>query len=171
MPGADRDALAGCQARLVAPSVRHTLAQAGFTATGSRARAQLQLPFPLDELAGSWIEVVQDKRRPVRSARGHRIRRALRWADTALRAERAPAALDPAATREDWTALAAVAWGRCRLDWTAAGDADRAYLAASRQAAVDPGARVPRAPSAMAAEIGRRAPLAAPAYLAEAIPR
>ena len=55
----------------------------------------LQLKFPLDELPESWIEVVQDKLCPVRSAKGHRIRRALRWADTALRAERAPAGLAP----------------------------------------------------------------------------
>ena len=152
-PGADRGALSDCRARLVDPAVRRMLAQAGFTVVGSQARAELRLPFALDELAESWIEVVQDKRRPVRSATGHRTRRALRWADAALRAERAPAALDPAATREDWSALAAAAWGRCRLDWAAAGDADRAYLAAGRQAAVDPGTCLPRAPSATAAEI------------------
>jgi hypothetical protein len=112
--------------------------------------------------------VVQDKRRPVRSAAGYRTRRALRWADAALRAERAPAALDPAATRADWSALAAAAWDRCRIDWAAAGDADRAYLAARRQAVVDPRACVPRVPSATAAEIARRVPLAGPDCLAEA---
>jgi hypothetical protein len=131
-PEADRRALSRCRARLVIP-VRRILAEAGFTAVGSKARAELRLPFRPDELAESWIEVVQDKRRPVRSATGHRTRRALRWADAALRAERAPAALDPAATREDWSALAAAAWDRCRIDWAAAGDTDRAYLAARRQ--------------------------------------
>jgi hypothetical protein len=168
-PEADRRALSRCRARLVIPAVRRILAEAGFTAVGSKARAELRLPFRPDELAESWIEVVQDKRRPVRSATGHRTRRALRWADAALRAERAPAALDPAATREDWSALAAAAWDRCRIDWAAAGDADRAYLAARRQAVVDPRACVPRAPSATAAEIARRVPLAAPACLAEAM--
>ena len=101
-----------------------------------RVRAELQLPFPLDELPESWIEVVQDKLWPVRSAKGHRIRRALRWADAALRAERAPAGLAPHSTHEDWAALAAAAWDRCRRDWEAAGDADRADLAAQRQAAL-----------------------------------
>jgi len=168
-PGADHRALSRCRARLVLPAVRRILAEAGFTVVGSKARAELRLPFRPDELAESWIEVVQDKRRPVRSATGHRTRRALRWADAALRAERAPAALDQAATRADWSALAAAAWDRCRIDWAAAGDTDRAYLAARRQAVVDPRACVPPVPSATAAEIARRFPLAGPACLAEAV--
>ena len=94
------------------------------------ARAELRLPFPLDEVHESWIEVVRDKHWPVLSAKGHLIRRALRWADAALRAERAPAGLAPESTHEDWAALAAAAWERCRHDWEAAGDADHAYLAA-----------------------------------------
>jgi hypothetical protein len=165
-PGADPRALAGCRARLVIPAVRRILAQADFTVVGSRARAEIRMPFRPDELAASWIEVVQGKR-PVHSLTGHWTRRALRWADAALRAERAPAALDPAATRADWSALAAAAWGRCRLDWAAAGDAYRAYLAARRQAAIDPRACVPPVPSAAAAEIACRVPLGGPAYLAE----
>lgn len=169
VPGADCGVLSGCRARLVDPAVRRTLVQASFTVAGSRVRAELRPSFPLDELPESWIEVVQDKRWPVRGAKGHRIRRALRWADAALRAERAPAGLDPAATDEDWWALAAAAWGRCRLDWAAAGDADRAYLAATRQAAFDPRTRVPPVPSVTAAEIARQMPLTNPAYLAEAL--
>ncbi len=165
-PGADPRALAGCRARLVIPAVRRILAQADFTVVGSRARAAIPLPFPPDDLAASWIEVVQGKR-PVHSLTGHWTRRALRWADAALRAERAPAALDPSATRSDWSALAAAAWGRCRLDWAAVGDADRAYLAARRQAAIDPGACVPPVPSSAAAEIASRVPLDGRAYLAE----
>ena len=168
-PGADRRALSRCRARLVIPAVRRILAEAGFAVVGSKARAELRLPFRPDALAETWIEVVQDKRRPVRSATGHQTRRALRWADAALRAERAPAALDPAATRADWSALAAAAWDRCRIDWAAAGDADRAYLAARRQAVVDPRACVPRVPSATATEIARRVPLAGPACVAEAM--
>jgi hypothetical protein len=168
VPGADPRRLADCRARLVIPAVRRILAQADFTVVGFRARAEIRLPFPPDESAASWIEVVQGKR-PVHSLTGHWTRRALRWADAALRAERAPAALDPSATRTDWSALAAVAWGRCRLDWAAAGDADRAYLAARRQAAIDPRACVPPVPSTVAAEIACLAPLGGPAYLAEAL--
>ncbi len=172
-PGADRDAPGRCLARLVDPSVRRILAQAAFTMTPSGTRAELRLPFPLDEVHESWIEVVQDKHWPVRSGKGHRIRRALRWADAALRAERAPVGLAPQSTPEDWAALAAVAWEQCRRDWEAAGDADRAYLAAVRQAALDGKARtcVPQPPSAIAAEIARQVPIDGPGYLAEALGR
>jgi hypothetical protein len=107
----------------------------------------------------------------VTSIKGHRIRRALRWADAALRAERAPAGLAPHSAHEDWTALAAAAWERCRRDWEAAGDADRGYLAALRQAALDPRTCVPQPPSAAAAEIARQAPVGGPAYLAEVLGR
>ena len=109
------------------PTVRRVLAQAAFTKTApDRVRATMQLPFPLDELPEIWIEVVQDKLWPVRSAKGHRIRRALRWADAALRAELTPAGLAPHSAQRDWTALAATAWDRCRRDWEAVGDNDRA---------------------------------------------
>lgn len=152
-PGADCDALNRCLARLVDPDVRRVLAQAAFTRTApDRVRAGLQLPFPLDELPESWIEVVQDKLWPVRSATGHRIRRALRWADAALRAERAPTGLAPHSAHEDWTALAVTAWDRCRRDWEAAGDTGRADQAARRRAAPQP-------------------PIGGPAYLAEVLGR
>jgi len=151
--GADCDALDRCLARLVDPAIRRVLAQAAFRKTApARVRAELQLPFPLDELSESWIEVVQDKLWPVASAKGHRIRRALRWADAALRAERAPAGLARHSAHEDWTALAVTAWDRCRRDWEAAGDADRADQAARRQAVPQP-------------------PVDGPAYLAEALGR
>ena len=108
MPERLRSVLGRCVARLVDPSVRRVLAQAAFTAVddaaepGAPARvlAELRLTFPLDEVQDGWIEVVADKHWPVRSAKGHRIRRALRWADTALRAERAPAGLAPHSARE-----------------------------------------------------------------------
>lgn len=125
-PGTDDAAVGRCEARLVDPVVRRVLARADFQVTGSRVRAELGLPFPLDELGEAWIEVVEGPQRPVRSARGHLTRRALRWADAALRAERAPAGLAPQSTAEDWAALAAIAWDRCRRDWAAAGDLDRA---------------------------------------------
>jgi len=170
-PEADCGALTRCQARLVDPAVRRILARTPFTREQSRARAKLELTFPLDELPESWIEVVQDQDQPVRSAKGHRVRRALRWADAALRAERAPAGLAPQSTGEDWAALAGAAWERCRRDWEAADDADRAYLAARRQAAVDPRTCVPEPPSAAAADIARQVPIDGPAYLAETLGR
>ncbi len=152
-PDANCGALNRCLVRMVDPTIRRVLAQAAFTKTGpDRVRAELQLPFPLDEVPESWIEVVQDKLWPVRSEKGHRIRRALRWADTALRAERAPAGLAPHSVHEDWSALVATAWDRCRRDWEAAGDIDRADQAARRQAAPQP-------------------PVDGPAYLAEALGR
>ena len=174
-PGADCDALSRCLARLVDPAVRRVLAQGGFvkaeTTSASWVAAELRLPFALDELQESWIEVVQDQRWLVRSTKRHRIRRALRWADAALRAERAPAGLASQSNKEDWAALAAAAWERCRRDWEAAGDGDRAYMAARRQAAFDPRACVPQAPSATAADIAGQAPIDGPAYLAEVLGR
>ena len=153
---ADCGALHRCLARLVDPDVRRVLAQAAFTKTApDRARAELQLPFPLDELPESWIEVVQDKLWPVRSAKGHRIRRALRWADAALRAERAPAGLAPHSSCEDWTALAATAWDRCRRDWEAADDGDRADQAARRQAMVETTQPQVGGPAYLAETLGR----------------
>jgi hypothetical protein len=168
-PGAECAALGRCQARLVDPTVRRVLAHASFTESGSRVKAELQLPFPLDELLQTWIEVVEGEDRPVRSAKGHRIRRALRWADAALRAERGPAGLAPRSAGGDWAALAAVAWEQCRRDWESAGDTDRAFLAARRLAALDPRTRPPKAPSTTAARLASRAPLPGPTYLAEVL--
>lgn len=151
-PDADCGALSRCLARLVDPEVRRVLARATFTKTAvGRVRAELQLPFPLDELSESWIEVVQDKLWPVRSTKGHLIRRALRWADAALRAERAPAGLAPRSAPEDWAALAAAAWERCGRDWEAAGDAARAGQA-TRQADPQP---QPAGPAYLAEVLGR----------------
>ena len=114
------------QVRLVDPAVRRVLAQAGFRLMESRICAELRLPVPLDELDDAWLEVVEEPHRPVLSAKAHLIRRALRWADAALRAERAPAGLAPQAAAGDWAALADLTWQRCRRDWAAAGDSDRA---------------------------------------------
>ena len=83
------------------------------------------------------MEVVANKTQPVLSARGYRSRRALRWADAALRAERAPWGVAPRATADDWAALAAVAWERSGRDWTAAGDDRRAQLASQRRNALE----------------------------------
>jgi hypothetical protein len=167
--GADRDVVTICRARLVDPGVRRVLAEAGFVPTVSRGRAELVLPFPLDELQEPWIDIVQDRLRPVRSVKGHRIRRALRWADAALRAERCPAGVAPQSTRQDWAALAVIAWEQCRRDWDSAGDADRAFLAARRLAAFDPWGCIQQAPSTTAAKLADQAPVKDPAYLAEAV--
>ena len=167
--GAERDAVNLCQARLVDPGVRRMLAEASFVPVDFRARAELVPHFPLDELREPWIDVVHDRLRPVQSVKGHRIRRALRWADAALRAERCPEGVAPQSAREDWAALAVIAWERCRRDWEAAGDADLALLAARRMAASDPAGTVLQAPSATAAELADRAPVPGPACLAETV--
>jgi hypothetical protein len=120
--------------------VRRVLALGAFRRAGSRIQAQLCLPFPPDEPGETWVEVVGAGSRPVRGIKGHRIQRALRWADAALRAERAPVGLAPRSSQADWAALAAAAWERCRRDWAAAGDPDQAAAAgvsgAPREAAV-----------------------------------
>ncbi len=166
-PGAECAALGRCQARLVDPAVRRVLARASFAGPGSRVKAELPLPFSLDKLLQTWIEVVEGEDRPVRSAKGHLIRRALRWADAARRAERGPVGLAPQAAGEDWAALAAAAWDRCRCDWESAGDTDRAFLAVRRLATLDPRTCLREAPSTTAARLASRAPLAEPSYLAE----
>lgn len=126
-PGADRLATARWHARIVDPSrtsQRRVLTEAEFKVSGSRLLAELRCPPAGSE--ETWLEVVDDLERPVRSSKAHRIQRALRWADAALRAERAPKGIAPRSTPADWAALATVAWERCRLDWAAAGDHDRA---------------------------------------------
>jgi hypothetical protein len=169
IPGADRKALSRCRARLVDPAARRILASAPFTDEGFRARAELRPPFPMDELKQAWVEVVDDEHRPVRSERLRRMRRALRWADAALRAEQQPQGLAPQFTSEDWIALATGAWEHCAAEWAETGDRDRAYLATRRIAALTPAARVPKAPSAWAADLADRPQLREPAFLAEAL--
>jgi hypothetical protein len=126
-PGAGRSALASCQVRLVDSDARRVLTVFPLRPDGLRARAELPAPAAAGPL---WVEVVDDERRPVRGTRLRRMRRALRWADAALRAASRPVGLDPDRTDEQWAGLAALAWDRCRADWTAAGDADRAAAAA-----------------------------------------
>jgi hypothetical protein len=118
-------------ARVVDPALRRVLGAAAFRVLGPerRVRAEICVPFPVTELSEGWVEVVDDQDRPVQSMRLHRMRRALRGADAALRAEQAPRGLAPSFAAEDWSALAARAWQDCRCDWLAAGDADRAELA------------------------------------------
>lgn len=138
------EALAGCRARLVDASARRVLATGPFRVGGRagaalRARAELPAPAGLRALVGSgaaWVEVVGDERRPVQGTRLRRMRLALRWADAALRAESRPNGLAPEFSDEQWTCLAGLAWDRCRADWEAAADPDRAALAAARGTAL-----------------------------------
>jgi hypothetical protein len=125
--GAGWSALASCRVRLVDSDARRVLAVSPLCPEGLRARAELLAPV---EPGALWVEVVDDERRPVRGTRLRRMRRALRWADAALRAASCPAGLDPGRTDEQWAWLAALAWDRCRADWAAAGDAERAEVAA-----------------------------------------
>ena len=168
-PDADRDALSRCVARLVDPPVRRIVAQESFVVLGSRAIAELELKVPLEEWPESWAEVADDKRQPVRSAKGHWASRARRWADAALRAERAPRGIDSRATPEDWAALAVAAWDRCCRDWTKAGDPGRAGLAASRQAAVDAWIRDPVPTTLEATTDACQEAANDPCYLAEVV--
>ena len=137
-PGADPQALVACRARLVDPASRSVLATASFRDLGdSRVRAEIRKRQPPHE---AWVEIVDDVDRPVLSAKLRHIRRAMRWADAALSAGRQTFRLADA----EWTRLTAVAWGRCAEEWAAAGDQDRAYLAAAREVAMYPGIEVRR---------------------------
>jgi hypothetical protein len=168
-PGADPGSLRACRARLVDPADRQVLATASFSEAGDGlARAVIRGPAPA---GGGWAEVVDDESRPVISAQLRHIRRAMRWADTALyAARRSPGLGDPR-----WARLAAQAWERCAADWSAGGDQDRAYLAAVRRAAIDPDNAddlddpVPAAPAAWARELAGRPVLTEAGFLAEAL--
>lgn len=163
-PGADLGALARCHARLVDPANRTDLATASFRDLGdSRVRAEIRKRRPPQE---AWVEIVDDASRPVHSAKLRHMRRAMRWADAALSAGRQTFRLADA----EWTRLAAVAWGRCAEEWVAAGDRDRAYLAAAREVAMYPGLEVrAEPPSAWAKEMASRAPVKEEPFLAERV--
>jgi len=174
------EALAGCRARLVDASIRRVLATAAFRLgaplgadAALRAWAELPAPAGLRALIGSgaaWVEVVGDKRRPVHGTRLRRMRRALRWADTALRAESRPSGLAPELSDEQWTRLAGLAWDRCRADWEAAGDPGRAALAAARGTALR-GALggAPRSGASLGGLLGGAAVRRARPFLAELV--
>jgi hypothetical protein len=163
-PGADPRALAACRARLVDPASRSVLATASFRELGdSRVRAEIRKRRPPHE---AWVEIVDDVNRPVLSAKLRHIRRAMRWADAALSAGRQTFGLADA----EWTRLAAVAWGRCAEEWAAAGDQDRAYLAAAREVAMYPGVEIrAEPPSAWAKELVNRPPVKEEPFLAEQV--
>jgi len=161
VPGADRQMVARCHARLVDPGNRTVIGTAPFVSLGDlRVQAEIRERTPL---SSTWVEVVEDVARPVSSSQLHHIRRAMRWAQTALSAVRQVCGLADA----EWVRLAADAWGRCADDWSAAGDQDRAYLAAVRRAAICPGAATPEEPSAWAKEVAGRSLLIEEPFLAE----
>ena len=149
-PGADRWALATCRARLVDPVARRVLGVASFHDLGdSRVRAEIRKRRPSQE---AWVEIVDNAGRPVFSSKLHHMRRAMRWADAALAAGRQTSGLADAG----WATLAATAWGRSAQEWAAAGDDDRAYLAACHQTAVHPGQGSPaESPSGWAQGTGQ----------------
>lgn len=163
-PGADRRALAICRARLVDPADRRVLGVASFHDLGdSLVRAEIRKRRPPRE---AWVEIVADAGRPVFSGTMHHMRRAMRWADAALAAGRQRYGLADA----EWTRLTAVAWGRAAQEWTAAGDHDRAYVAAAHQAAVYSGTEtLADPPSGWAKELARRPPLVEEPFLAERV--
>src|ERR1700722_2147667 len=167
---ADANVLSRYLVRVVDPEVRRILAYAPFgdasDPSSGRRRAELSVAYPVDELKESWIEVVANKTQPVLSGRCYRFRRALRWADAALRAERAPPGLAPRATADDWAVLAAVAWERSRRDWAAAGDDRRAQLARQRRGVWGLAGNPPSRPAA-ASRTAEPAPMQGPACLAE----
>ena len=117
-PGVGRSALASCEVRLVDSDARRVLAVSPLRTGGLRARAELPAPARGGPPMGRG-----GRRRGARcvAPRLRRMRRALRWADAALRAASRPVGLDPDRTDEQWAGLAALAWHRCRADWAAAG--------------------------------------------------
>lgn len=122
-PQGSGEALRACQARLVDPCARTVIAEAPLTPDGTWMRAILP---GLPELAGCCVEIVGGPGRPVLGERSRRLRRALRWADAALRAERQPFGLAPGLGHSEWSGLAATGWQHCRRSWEAAGDQERA---------------------------------------------
>jgi hypothetical protein len=164
VPGADRALLAGCRARLVEPASRTVLARAPLRdrADCTVVTAELDARVPP---GAAWVEIVDDESRPVLSAQLRHIRRAMRWADAALIAGRRPPGLDD----DRWARLADSAWERCARDWSAAGDADRAYLAAAGRATLSRGVLDARPVSTWAEEIADWPALAEPAFLAETV--
>jgi hypothetical protein len=156
LPGIGPADVAGCHLRLVDPARRRVLATAPLhvclpspTAAGAAAGpvapswARAVVPVTADVRAliragGVWAELADDERRPADGLRLRYVRRALRWADAALRAQSRPDGLAAGLAEEEWAALATLAWDRCRADWEAAGRPASAGLAATRATAGQP---------------------------------
>jgi hypothetical protein len=160
-PGADRLLLRNCRARLVDPAARKVIVAAPFRDLGA-SRVTAELP-PLPRPSEAWVEVIDDESRPVLSSELRHVRRAMRWADAALRAGRQP----PGPVDAEWATVAALAWERCARDWSAAGDEDRACLASARRASTYPDVQAHEPPSAWAKELAGRPSLDEQPFLAE----
>jgi hypothetical protein len=88
-PGARCSALAECRARLIDSDARRVLAVSPLRPDGRRVRAELSFYAPAT--AGAlWVGVADEGKRPAWGTRLRRMRRALRWADAALRAASRP---------------------------------------------------------------------------------
>ncbi len=161
--GADREMLATCRARLVDPVRRAVICMAPFQPAGG-SRVFAEFPHPA-QAAEAWVEVAGTSYRPVRGRQLRYIRRAMRWADAALLAGRRP----PGLTRAEWDRLACGAWERCADDWSAAGDADRAYLAAEYARALGSSIQMAEPSSVWAKDAERRPPLWEAPFLAETV--
>ena len=158
---ADSRKLDSCRARLVDAANRRVIGIAPFRyQDDSRVQAEIHEPVPPGD---AWVEVVNDETRPVLSGQLRYSRRAIRWANAALSAGRQVSGLADA----EWIRIAATAWGHCAGDWSAAGDADRAYLASARRAALSAGVLIPEEPSAWAKELAGRPLLVEEPFLAE----
>jgi hypothetical protein len=163
VPEAGRRALAACRARLVDPARRVVIGVAPFHGAGG-PRVSAEIPHRV-RAAGAWVEVAGEPGLPVFSAQLRRMRRAMRWADAALLAGRRA----PSGAAAEWDRLACQAWERCAEDWSAARDADRAYLAAERARALGSGAAKAEPPSAWAKDAARHLPLREAPFLAETV--
>jgi hypothetical protein len=171
VPTPDRVALAKCRARLVDPCRREVICMAPFRiAGGPGVSAEIPHPDPPDPTGATgatgavWIEVAGEPGQPVLSAQLRHIRRAMRWADSALLAGRRP----PGPAGAEWDRLAGQAWERCAQDWAAARDLDRAFLAAERASALGRRVKMGEPPSAWAKDLARRPTLRETPFLAEA---
>ena len=168
-PDADRDALSRCVARLVDPPVRRIVAQGSFVVAGSRAIAELELKVPLEEWPEIWGEVADDKRQPVRSAKGHWASRARRGPMPHCERSGPPGASILAQLQGTGRRWPSPRGTRCSQDWTKAGDPGRAGLAASRQAAVGAWIRDPVATMPRAETVACQGAANDPRYLAEIV--
>ncbi len=170
-PSADDEALGRCRVRLVEASNRRVIAQAPLARDGARARATIAIPTEFrqaDDLSSAWVEIVGDEDRPVRSETLRLRREALRWADSALRAERRPLGLAPHFSDGAWVAMAARGWEQCRRHWESTGDQRRADQAATYGRILASAAPATPGLPTSAAEINGLTP-GEPAFLAEAL--
>jgi len=127
---ARRSVVEGCVLRQVDRRSRNVLAEAPLVRAGRLARGELRLTRrPPD---GADLEVVAGPDEPVGSTRMASRRRALRFADAALRAQRHPSALHPEWDEARWSELAATFWQQSAAAWRDAGDQTLASQADER---------------------------------------